>query len=110
MAFPNNPNILTAAISFSGSGDNPVIAGVVGKSISVVAMLLAVGAATNITFKDGGSNLLSGAFPLVANGSIALDYSQDGKMPWYWTTAGNAFVINSSNAVQVSGTIYYTVN
>jgi hypothetical protein len=28
--------------------------------------------------------------------------------PYFTTTIGNAFVINSSNAVQVSGVVWYT--
>ena len=93
----------TAPISFSSSGDNTVVTGVAGKIITVVRLYLVVGGATAITFKDGPNTLLSGAMSLTANGSIVFDSYQN--LPWF-ATSGN-FVINNSNAVQVSGEVYY---
>ena len=40
-----------------------------------------------------------------ANGSITLDFESE---PWFTTASGKGFAMNSSNAVQVSGTIYFT--
>jgi len=96
-----------APITFASSGNNTVVAAVGGKTVRVYKMILVVAGATNITFQDsaGSPVLFSGALPFQANGSLVLDLTDE---PWFTTTVGTSFVINSSNAVQVSGTIYYT--
>lgn len=94
-----------AVINFSGSGDNTLVTAAAGKYIQVVQLFLVVGGATNLTFKDG-QNSLSGPLPMLANGSIVLDASV---VPWFLTTdVVNNLILNSSNAVQVSGAVYYT--
>ena len=94
-----------AIINFAGAGDNTVVAGIAGSPVRVYAFVFTVNGATNITFKDG-ANVLSGAFVLTGNGSnMVLPLSDE---PVYETTLGNAFVINSTQAVQVSGTLWYT--
>lgn len=95
--------IFSAPVSFSGSGQNALVAGVPGGAISIVKILLVVAGATNITFQDGSTNL-SGAMPISANGSFVLDLDLFG---WYLSSIGNPINLNSSNAVQVSGTVYY---
>jgi hypothetical protein len=90
-------------INFSASGDNTVVAGAAGLGIYVFKYFLVVGAATNLTFKDG-TTALTGAIPLVANMSMVFDFDT---RPWYSTASGNALIINSSVAVQVSGRVYY---
>ncbi len=93
--------IQNAKIDFAGSGDNAIIAAVAGKRIFIYRLYFILGAATNITFKDG-STALTGAMPFLANGFMILDPTQ---VPWHQTAAGAAFNINSSNAVQVSGSV-----
>ncbi len=88
-------------INFSGSGDNPIVAAVSGKRIFIYRLYFILGAATDITFKDG-STALTGAMPFLANGFMILDPTQ---VPWHQTSVGAAFNINSSNAVQVSGSV-----
>lgn len=95
--------LTSSVLSFSASGDNIAITRAVG-TIKVYRLILVVGAASNLTFKNGAGTSLSGAIPLVANEAIVLTF--DGE-PWYTTTGTNNFIINSSSAVQVSGTIYY---
>jgi hypothetical protein len=99
---------LTAAdISISSSGDNTVIAAVTGKKIEVYKIWFVTNAAVNIKFKDGASTEFNAtAVPFTAQGSsMALPF--DGKSYW-GTTSGNAFVINLSGAVAVTGRIWYT--
>jgi hypothetical protein len=92
-------------ISFAGAGDNTVVAAVVGNPIRVYGIVFTVGGATNITFKDG-TTALSGAYILTGNGSsLTKPLSEE---PYYTTTLGNGFVINSTNAVAVGGTLWYT--
>lgn len=106
MASSLRGQVKSAVINFAASGDNTVVAAIAGKLISIVGLSLVVGAATNLTFKDGAANLLSGAIPMTANGSIVFDEKSD--FEWYYTSnVANAFIINSSAAVQVSGTVYY---
>ena len=90
-------------INFAASGNNTVVAAVAGKGIYVYRMYFTVAGATNITIYNG-TTPLTGAIPLATNGSYVLDFSG---IPWYTVTAGNAFIINSSAAVQVSGAADY---
>lgn len=96
--------IKNAAISFAGAGDNIVVAAVASQIVHVYRLFFIVGGATNITFKDGAGIFLTGAMPFLANGYMVLDPTD---CPWLETSAGNVFIINSSNAVQVSGALGY---
>ncbi len=92
-------------VNFAALGDNTVIAaGGTGRVNRVYRLFLVVGGATNITFKRGAT-ALSGPIPLSANGAITLDFEAE---PWFECADNEAFVINSSAAVQVSGRIYFT--
>jgi hypothetical protein len=96
--------LLTAApINFNASGPQALVAAVTGKIIRVYRLWLTVSAQTNLEFQDG-STPLSGSAPCGSNGGITLDYTGE---PWYVGSAGNALNLNSSNAVQCGGTIYY---
>lgn len=96
-------------VNFSASGDNTLVAAAAGQLINVVRLFLVVGGATNLTFKDGtGGTALSGPIPMTANGSITLDIPTV-SIPWFSTSNPvNNLVLNSSAAVQVSGTLWYT--
>lgn len=101
---PGLAQLTPVAVNFNSSGDNTVVAAGTGaQTVKVYQLVLVVGAATNLTFKSGAGTSLSGAMPMTASGSITLDFNGE---PWYATGAAAAFVINSSNAVQVSGTAY----
>jgi len=106
MSFQPNSLIKTTPISFSNAGDNIIVTAVPGQLIEVWQLYFVVNGATNITFKDGSNNALSGALPMLANGALTFDYTG---LLWFTTTsASNNFIINSSSAVQISGQIYYT--
>jgi hypothetical protein len=95
----------SAVINFSASGDNTVISAVSGAPINVYGLFFTVAGATNITFKDG-TTALSGAVVFTSNGSaMTLQINDE---PYFQCQPGDTFVMNNSNAVQVSGTIYYT--
>ncbi len=93
-----------AAINFSGSGTNQVIAGIAGQVIRVWKIFFNVAGATSITYQDGAI-AVSGPLGFAANEGIVLDFDTK---PWVTCSIGNPFQLNSSNAVQVSGTVYYT--
>jgi hypothetical protein len=87
-------------------GDIIISPAVVQASTKLYRLLLLCGGMTSITFVDGTSPL-SGPMPMLANGSIVLDFSGD---PWYVGSLNTNFIINSSSAVQVSGTAWVVVS
>lgn len=91
-------------ITFSGSGDQTLVSAVALQTVRAYRILLTTAGATALTFKDGASTSLTGAMSFGTNGSLALDMQGEA---WFTTTAGNAFILNSSNSVQVSGVLYY---
>lgn len=92
-----------ASIDFSSSGNNIIISATSGQGIYVYKIWFIVEAATNLTYYDGAT-ALSGPLPFTANMSMVLDFDT---RPWFEVTGGSGFIINSSNAVQVSGRVYY---
>lgn len=101
----NQSTVLSKSVVNSAAGGSlPAPAGTAGQIIRVYKLFLVISGTTNITFQDG-STALSGPMAFIANGAIAL--GMDGQ-PWFTTSSGNAFNVNSSGAVQVSGTVYYT--
>lgn len=95
-------------INFSTSGDHTVITATAGASpITVYGILLTVDGATAITFKDSAGTSFSGALLLTGSGSsLTLPLSAS---PWFPVGIGNDFIINSSNAVSVQGTVWYAL-
>jgi hypothetical protein len=105
--YPRLAHLTSAPITFAASGDNIVVAAVASTRILVHRIWLVGAAATSLTFKDGASTSLSGAVPMAANGGLTFDATGE---PWFVTALGNGFIINSSNAVQVSGMVYYSTS
>jgi hypothetical protein len=111
---PISANWTQAAISFSTSGDNLIVAGVGGKTIKIFRMFFVNGGATGITstaitLKDnaGSPTIFTGAFQLVTAGTYL--NKGDGE-PYYVTASSAGFVINSSQAVAIAGAVWYTVS
>lgn len=103
---PRTAQLSVASINFSSSGDNTIIAAGSGaQTIKIYRMYLVVAGVTNLTIKDGV--ITDAAVPMSSNGSITWDENGE---PWSTGAAATAWKINSSNAVQVSGRIYYLVN
>ena len=98
-----DPGFLEAKIDTTTTGDNTLVAAVSGQITKVFRIFFIVAGTTNITFKDG-STALTGAIPMVANGSFVLDFNE---AAWFTTSANSAFVLNQSGAVQISGRVYY---
>ena len=101
-------SLTDAVVNSNATGDITIVAAVTGQQIHVYRLVIVVGAATNLTFKDGASTNLTGAMNMLANGSITLDYD-GGSKAWFTTTAGNAFVINQSGTAQISGKVSYVL-
>lgn len=97
------PYLLSQEVDFSASGDNTVVAAVAGKRINIQRVWFVVGSDVTITFKRGSTDL-SGAVPMLANGSFVLDLSGEA---WFSTDVAEAFIMNTNGAVQVSGMVYF---
>lgn len=97
------PHLFIASINFSASGDNTIIAADATRRLIIHRIWLVCGAATNLTFKD--RLLTPEAVPMGAFGGLTFDATGE---PWFTTDPATAFIINSSNAVQVSGRVYYS--
>lgn len=104
-ANPASLRLTPASVSFASSGDNTVVSATSGQTIRVMRLLLVPNGLVSVTMKDGASTSLSGVMQLAS--SIPFQLPLDGE-PWFLTTAGNAFIINLSGAVQVSGVVWYT--
>ena len=105
-ALAGGDKVLTSTvINFAAAGDSTVIAaGGTGKVNRVYRIFFVVGGSTTITIKRG-STALTGPMPLVGNQAFVLDFEAE---PWFECADNEPFIINSSAAVQVSGTIYST--
>lgn len=102
---PTTVLMARAAISTASSGDNTIVGAVALQTIRIHKLIISyVASPVTLLFKDGASTTLLTA-PMNTYGSIVLDF--DGE-PWFITTAGNAFIINLSAAVQIYGRAYYT--
>lgn len=89
-------------INFSASGDSIIVSGVAGKRIKVLQYFMVIAAATNLTFKSSQTTL-SGPLDFGSNAADVQDFIQ---LP-LTCNPGDPFIINSSNAVQVGGTLWY---
>jgi hypothetical protein len=96
----------SAALNFSLTGDNTVIAAAASGPINVYGMSFTVTAATNITFKDSVAGAFSGAYVLTGNGSSLTFPLQE--EPWFQVQPGSGFVINQSGSATIGGMIWYT--
>lgn len=98
--------IQAATINTASSGDNTIVAAVSGESVRVWKIWFWVNGTVSVTIKDGAGTNLTGAMAMVAQNEFVRNL--DETIPWFVTTAGNAFIINLNGAVQISGRVYYT--
>jgi hypothetical protein len=96
-------SVSQAVINFSASGDNIIVPGVAGQKIKVLQYFFVIAAATNLTFKSG-TTAITGPLDFGSNAADVQDFIQ---LPLTCLNPGDAFIINSSAAVQVGGTIWY---
>ena len=94
-----------AVIDCEGSGDNTLVAAVVGKKIRVLSVLLVSAGSVNVRFESGASGTaLSGQMNLVANTGFVLPYNPVG---WCETAVGALLNLELSAAVSVDGLLTY---
>lgn len=95
----------TAVIDASLGADNTIIAASSTRPIIVWKLWFVTAAAVNLIFK-AGSTALSGTEVFGGNGSIFFAY--DGS-PYFYCPPNTAFIINLSGAVNIAGSVYYTL-
>lgn len=88
----------------AAAGDTPVVAGVAGQAVRVYGLRLSVAGATVVSVKDGAGTVLEVFNFAGVGGEVVLELRDD---TYYETSAGNAFIVNSSAAVQVDGRLEY---
>lgn len=108
----NGPDALqtTADLTFlkitnaAASGDTTLVAATASVKTRVYRMKLSVAGATIISIKDGAGTTLEKFNFAGDGGALILDFSA---RPWYTGTVNTAFILNSSAAVQVDGSLEY---
>ena len=103
---PRPARLTSVSVSFATSGNNTVVAGVGGQSIRVYRLFFLVNQKNTLIFRDGASTDLTGPMDMGDFGDFTLPFDTE---PWFTLSTGNAFIINTSNAKQVSGRVYYTI-
>lgn len=104
-----NEPLLEAIVDSASSGDNVIVTGVAGRVIEVYRLFFVCDVAMLVTVKDGVATALTGAMSMQASGAIVLDaYDAGIPVPWFTTSPGNAFIINTTGGVGIRGRCYYT--
>lgn len=102
-------NLKKADINISSSGNNTIISAPTNGYIVIDHInFLAGSSSVNVQLKDGATNY-GGLYQLTSNQAITLENTIQNEKGIITLTPGNAFIINLSAAVQVSGFVRYRV-
>lgn len=93
-----------AVINFATSGDHNVVAAVAGQVIKVWRLFLWSNGDQALSIRDGATPLV-GAIDLAQGGQVLLSKESD---PWFTCSTNSPFNLNTAQAVQLSGRVYYT--
>jgi hypothetical protein len=94
-----------AIIDAATSGNNTIVAAVVGKKIRVLSYTIVAAGAVTIRFEDGADGTAkTGQMQLAANGGVSVPYSPVGH---FETTANTLLNLELSGAVSVDGHLTY---
>ena len=99
-------NCRQAPVSIATSGDNLVLQNATGP-VTIYGLTIVAGAAVSVTLKNGTATALTGPMPLVADGSIDFAPTFERYVCGAGSGTAGGFYITLSDAVQVSGTVYY---
>ena len=94
-------NAIPFAINIATAANHTIIAASSGNKHRIWRLFLWANGTVSVTFKSG-TTLLSGPIAMTAQTHIPLPL-QVPELPHFITTAGEAFIITLSDAVQVSG-------
>ncbi len=94
-----------AVIDDASSGDNTIVAAVVGKKIRVLALFMVSGGDVLARFEDGaGGTALTGQMDLTTNSGFVLPFNPVG---WFETTANTLLNLELDGAVSQDGSLVY---
>lgn len=98
-----------AAVNFSGTGDNTVVAASTTSQTFLLGMSIIVAGATTLTIKLGARTV--GIFALSSGQTLQFSpMNSHNGAPWFICEKTEAFIINSSAAVSVTGTVKSALN
>ena len=100
---PSTGYLTNVAVDVTGSGDQTLVSATASQTTRVFRLCLIPAAATNLILKSG-TTALTGTLPFEAKQPLLLDF--DGE-PWFVTGSNEAFIVNSSAAVDIDGFIQY---
>jgi hypothetical protein len=102
---PTTQKMTRVAINFSASGDNTIVSAVAAQKARLFAFFLKVKGATDLKWKNGAGADFHPALPFASGDG----WSEMGPGEAIFECSTNtALILNSSNAVQVSGYAYFT--
>lgn len=97
--------LLEAIVDFATSGNHNVIAALgAGIVVKIWKLVLWSNGAQALSIRDGATPLM-GVIDLAQGGQFKLDRDAD---PWFTLTANSPFNLNTDQAQQLSGRVYYT--
>ncbi len=102
---PSFADIKYAKIDVASSGDNTLVAAVVGKKILLISCLMISSGSVNVAFEDGASGTaLSGQMNLTANSGFTAPFNEGG---WCITSVNTLLNLELSGATSVDGFLTY---
>ncbi len=104
----NGNKLYKADINFATSGDHTVISAPTYGYIAIEHINFIPSSAVDVQFKDGTTSY-GGAYQLDAKQPVTLENAIQNENGLIQIGSGNAFVINTSAAVQLSGFVLYRI-
>lgn len=92
-----------AVINVASAGDHNVIAAVTGQVITIWRLLLWSNGDNQLSIRDGATPLM-GAMDLAQGAEVLLPKDAD---PWFTLGVNSPFNLNTTQAAQLSGRVYY---
>jgi len=94
-----------AVIDAATSGDNTLVAAVVGKKLRVLAAFIVAAGSVNARFEDGAAGTaLTGQMNLTTNSGFVLPFNPVG---WFETSANTLLNLELSDAISADGSLVY---
>lgn len=102
----DEPEIKSATIAASASGDNTIVSAVSGKRIAVIGWVWVAQGTVNVKWKDGAATDKTGAMNFQAREGVSVPLGAPHRY-WFIGSTNTALILNLSAAVQVDGIVTY---
>jgi hypothetical protein len=108
IGFPTEVKTVPINIAPGGASATAIVAGVTGKKIRILAMVIGTDTIGTLRFQDDASSptVLSGDIPVLADSPLVLEFNEG--MHWGETAAGDDLDILPSGAMNIDGILVYT--